>query len=927
MYRSMPRLLVLCLASCLLAPIAGAQQCPLPPSPFQNEPNMFSAEQEMHLGDAAAQHLERDYAVVKDEALNQHLRKVGERLLRALPPTNLRYQFFLIDLPVANAWGLPGGRIYVSRKIVALARNEDELAGLLAHEIGHIYTQQQAIRFTRWFREALRIQQVSDREDIFARYHQLLESRRRGRHSEKREEREQLVADQMAMYAVARAGYSMRGFADFWDRLAETEGKTGGFWSDFFGTTAFENKRLREILRTMATMPAACVDQQPIASEGEFRKWQSEVIAYSAPAAREEVAGVLLKRQLEPPLQGELSRLRFSPDGKFLLAQHDGGITVLVRDPLVAHFQIEAEDTYPANFTADSQSIVFHTRGLRVERWSVAGRKREWVRELVIPRGCYQSALAPEGKYLACLRHDASLVLVEVSTGNTLFTKKDFYAPDAFTFFLFTLKSLTMEGNPIIKWINLGFSPDGKFMIAAHSDALLIYDLERGAPASLPGRIHNGVRRGFAFLSHDRIAVTGGLHDEKSEVLRFPSGERLASISIGTQELEGATDSRYLMLRPIESHPVGLFEWAQNKVVMGNRRTPLDVYDGIIVSEARDGTVALSKLSTTEGKTMVSVGLPVPPLAGLRIAHVSDDLSYLALSLRSRGAIFDLQKGKRLFSVRGFRGVYFGEDGVVYADFPKYQDTSRTVARLRLSDAEIDQGEALAEDLHVAQAGAYLLVEKPKKKGQMRKDVTLEVQEVRSRKVLWTRFFEEMPTTYTDPVAGTLTLLWPADASAAKEAARQSATLRPRFDSIRKKDEAYYLEILELPTGKVRGQLLVDTKDAFHLHDVEAVGDFVALADNHNRVLVYRVSAGEQVGKVFGGPAKLSPSGILSVASEGGEVTLYDAATMQKRGEYVFPARPRYLRFSKDGSRMLALLKNQMVYVLEVEPKAAAQAK
>jgi hypothetical protein len=64
---------------------------------------------------------------------------------------------------------------------------------------------------------------------------------------------------------------------------------------------------------------------------------------------------------------------------------------------------------------------------------------------------------------------------------------------------------------------------------------------------------------------------------------------------------------------------------------------------------------------------------------------------------------------------------------------------------------------------------------------------------------------------------------------------------------------------------------------------------------------------------------------MLSVAREGGEVTLYDAATMQKRGEYVFPARPRYVRFSKDGSRMLALLKNQMVYVLEVDNRAAAQ--
>lgn len=926
MYRRLTHLLVLWVAFCGLAAVAGAQQCPLPPSPFEREPNMFSPEQEMHLGDVVAQHLERDYSVIKDEELNRHLSHIGERLLRALPPTNLRYQFFLYDVPETNALALPGGRIYVSRKMVALARSEDELAGIVAHEIGHTYTQQQAIDFTRRFREALRIKEVTDREDIFARYHGWLEARRKGRYSEKREEREQLVADQMAVYAVARSGYSMRAFADIWDRLAETEGKTGGFWSDFFGATTAESKRLREILRTMTTMPHACVDQQPIGSESAFRKWQSEVVAFSTPVIREQLRGVLLKRQLDPPLQGELSRLRFSPDGKFLLAQHDGGITVLVREPLVAHFQIEAENTYPAHFTADSQSIIFYSRGLRVEKWSVAGRKREWVHEVVIPRGCNQSALSPDGKYLACYRQDFALIIVEVATGTTLFTKKDFHTPDPYQLLFYLLASLAAEGDLKFKWLNLGFSPDGRYLIATLRDALLIYDFASGAQVSLPKPIQNGVRKGFAFLGPDRIAVTGGVRGEKSEVLRFPSGERLASISIGTQDLEGATDSRYLMLRPIESHPVGLFDWAQNKVLMGNRRPPLDVHDGLIASEARDGTVALSKLAA-ETKTMVSVGLPVPPLAGLRVTHVSDDLNFLALSLGSRGAIFDLQKGTRLFSVRGFRGVYFSDDGIVYADFPKYQETGRTVARLRLSDAAIDQGEAVAEDLHAMQSGGYLLLQKPKKKGELWKDVTLEVQEVRSRKVLWTRAFEDMPTTHTDPVAGTLTLRWSADSSIAKEAARRSPELRARFDSIRKKDDAYYLEVVELHTGKPLGKLLVDTKDAFRLHDVVALGDFVALTDNENRVLVYRLSSGEQLGRVFGGPAKLSSTGLLSVAGEGGEVTLYDAATMQKRGEYVFPARPRYLRFSKDGSRMLALLKNQMVYVLEVGTTAAAQAK
>ena len=195
MGRFLVRVLFWVTVTSLVAISLSAQQCPLPPSPFQAEANIFSREQEMYLGDAVAQQLEGDFSVIKDDELNRRLREIGERLLRALPPDGRRYQFFLFDQPVANAWGLPGGRIYISRKMVAFTRSEDEFAGILAHEIGHIYTHQQAIDYTRWFKEVLRVNQVGGRDDIFNRYHQFLESRKKGEISSKREAREQQVTD------------------------------------------------------------------------------------------------------------------------------------------------------------------------------------------------------------------------------------------------------------------------------------------------------------------------------------------------------------------------------------------------------------------------------------------------------------------------------------------------------------------------------------------------------------------------------------------------------------------------------------------------------------------------------------------------------------------------------------------------------------
>jgi len=122
--------LILLLGFCLGAPPAAAQQsCPPPPfsgSAKELEKNIFSEQQESDLGDAIAEHMQRSFRVIDDD-IAATLRRAGENLLRQLPPTKIRIQFFLVDLPVVNAFAAPGGRVYVTRKLVTASRSEDEL--------------------------------------------------------------------------------------------------------------------------------------------------------------------------------------------------------------------------------------------------------------------------------------------------------------------------------------------------------------------------------------------------------------------------------------------------------------------------------------------------------------------------------------------------------------------------------------------------------------------------------------------------------------------------------------------------------------------------------------------------------------------------------------------------------------------------------
>src|SRR5215510_7880638 len=224
-----------------------------------NDPNIFNEQQEEWLGGIIAPQIEKRFNVIADPQ-NDYLQKLGARILAQLPPTQMHYHFTIIDLPDNNSFGLPGGYIYLSRKIIALAQNEDELAGLLGHEIGHIITHQSAIDMSRIFRSVLGVTQVGDRKDILDRWNQLLDAaeKKSPKFSEKREQQEQLIADRVAIYAMTRAGYQPSRFADFFDRLVQTKGNKGGFWSDLFGNTSPESKRLREMVRNAAQLPAQC---------------------------------------------------------------------------------------------------------------------------------------------------------------------------------------------------------------------------------------------------------------------------------------------------------------------------------------------------------------------------------------------------------------------------------------------------------------------------------------------------------------------------------------------------------------------------------------------------------------------------------------------------------------------------------------------
>jgi predicted Zn-dependent protease len=81
--------------------------------------------------------VEAELGIYSDENLERYVNSVAVRLLRHAPPQPFDYEFRIVDQVVPNAFAIPGGKIYVSRGLLALVGSEDELAAVLGHEITH----------------------------------------------------------------------------------------------------------------------------------------------------------------------------------------------------------------------------------------------------------------------------------------------------------------------------------------------------------------------------------------------------------------------------------------------------------------------------------------------------------------------------------------------------------------------------------------------------------------------------------------------------------------------------------------------------------------------------------------------------------------------------------------------------------------------
>jgi len=197
------------------------------PTPSKAIYNVFSDEEEMAMGSKAAAETDAKMPILDAPLLTAYVEKLGQKVAQASRRPQITYTFKIVNTDVVNAFSLPGGFIYVNRGLLDFVTNESELAGVIAHEVGHIvayhsmndvarryWADRAAYEITR--RGIMTDQQMTDMLKQYGGYLLFVD-----RKFSREEESE---ADMLGMYNAIRAGYDPQGLISSLGRLSKFTG-------------------------------------------------------------------------------------------------------------------------------------------------------------------------------------------------------------------------------------------------------------------------------------------------------------------------------------------------------------------------------------------------------------------------------------------------------------------------------------------------------------------------------------------------------------------------------------------------------------------------------------------------------------------------------------------------------------------------------
>jgi predicted Zn-dependent protease len=216
--------------------------------------NWYSLDAQVRMGQEFARQVEQSSHLITDPVVNEYVNRIGQNLSRN-SDTRLPFTIKIIDVEEPNAFALPGGFMFVNAGTILLADDESELAGVMAHEIGHVSACHAAREATRGTLASIAMIPVMVMTGglaglgvgeaanfgvpaVFSKF---------GRNFEAQ-------ADYLGIQYAYKSGYDPVGMINFFEKLEALEKKRPGFVSKVYGDHPQTPDRVEKSQHEIATI-------------------------------------------------------------------------------------------------------------------------------------------------------------------------------------------------------------------------------------------------------------------------------------------------------------------------------------------------------------------------------------------------------------------------------------------------------------------------------------------------------------------------------------------------------------------------------------------------------------------------------------------------------------------------------------------------
>ncbi len=232
--------------------------------------NLVTSPEEVQMGKKFSVEIESQFEIYQDAGVTRYVQRVGDRLVQVSDRKDIEYTFTVINRNELNAFALPGGYIYIYTGLLAVMDDESQLAGVLAHEIGHVAARHSTERLTMMYgyqvfadlilgkNPNMMAQLVSN---IFSTAGFLAYSRK-----------DEFEADRLGTHYVYSAGYDPGGMMELLGKLRAVEQREPGKLEELLSTHPPTSDRIRNVSAIIESLPGVSGRERNSAGYYEMKK-------------------------------------------------------------------------------------------------------------------------------------------------------------------------------------------------------------------------------------------------------------------------------------------------------------------------------------------------------------------------------------------------------------------------------------------------------------------------------------------------------------------------------------------------------------------------------------------------------------------------------------------------------------------------------